>query len=598
MPTGGGKSACFQVAGLAKEGICIVISPLIALMKDQVEFLTRKGVRAAMVNSFMSAREIDITLDNCIHGGYKFLYVSPERLSTDIFLARVIQMRVNLIAVDEAHCISQWGYDFRPAYIKIAELRTLLPGVPVMALTASATTDVVKDIQKQLLFKKDNVLKVSFERKNLAYVVLKEEDKLGRLLKIVNNLKGSGIIYTRNRRKTEELTAFLKQHKISADYYHAGLPPEARSAKQDAWIQDKLRVMVCTNAFGMGIDKAAVRFVVHIDLPDSLEAYFQEAGRAGRDEKKAYAILLYNDGDGINLEESLERSFPPVNEIKKVYVALCNYYQMSVGSGKGTAHDFDIRDFCERYSMDANLALSSIKFLEREGYIMMTEAFYRPSKAHMLVTRKDLYRFQVEFPALDAFVKLLLRSFEGIFDNYVTVREGDLAKRANIAESEVRNQLVKLARLNVLSYIPHSNKPQIIYTEEALQPSNVAITKQNYKDIKERSIKRLEWVVLYASSTHKCRSELLLSYFGESETVRCGICDVCIERNKLELSDLEFENIAIQLKETLQKKAMPLTELIHSVHQTREDKTLKTVQWLIDNGKLQYDDDNKLVWKK
>jgi len=546
----------------------------------------------------MSAREIDITLDNCIHGGYKFLYVSPERLTTDIFKARIIQMRVNLIAVDEAHCISQWGYDFRPAYLNIAELRTLLPGGPVIALTATATPDVVKDIQKQLLFKEENVLKISFERKNLAYVVLKEEDKLGRLLKIVNNLKGSGIIYTRNRRKTEELTAFLKQHKISADYYHAGLPPEARGAKQDAWIKDKLRVMVCTNAFGMGINKSNVRFVVHIDLPDSLEAYFQEAGRAGRDEQKAYAILLYNDGDRVNLEKSFELSFPPIADIKKVYVALCSYYQMSIGSGKGTAHDFDIRDFCERYSMETSLVINSIKFLEREGYIMMTEAFYRPSKVHMLVNRKDLYRFQVEFPAYDAFVKLLLRSFEGILDNYVTIREGDLAKRANLAETEITNQLNKLAKLNIISYLPHSNKPQILYTEEALQPSNVVITKQNYKDIKERTIKRLEWVILYANSMHKCRSELLLSYFGEDEPVRCGICDVCIERNKLELSDLEFENIALQLKETLQKKSMPLTELVHSVHQTREDKTLKTVQWLIDNGKLQYDDDNKLVWKK
>lgn len=598
MPTGGGKSVCFQVPALAKEGLCLVISPLIALMKDQVEFLKKKGIKAAMVSSFMSAREIDITLDNCINGGYKFLYVSPERLSTDIFKARVVQMNVSLIAVDEAHCISQWGYDFRPAYMEIANLREILPGVPVLALTASATLEVVSDIQKQLHFKQENVLRISYERKNLAYVVLHEEDKLARLIKIANNVKGTGIVYTRNRRKTEEVAAFLKLNKISADYYHAGLPPEMRSNKQDVWVQDKIRVMVCTNAFGMGIDKPNVRFVAHLDLPDSLEAYFQEAGRAGRDEKKAYAILLYNDTDRLNLEKSLELSFPPIKDIKKAYSAICSYYQLTPGSSKGIAYDFDLSDFCKRYSLEAAPTVSSIKFLEREGYIMLTDAFYRPSKVHVTINHKDLYKFQVEYPAYDAFIKLLLRSCEGIFDNYVPIREYDLARRATLSEKEVRTILLKLVKMNVISYIPQSNKPQIIFTEEVLQKSNLLISKQNYTELKERAIKRMEWVIHYASSTHKCRSELLLAYFGENETVRCGICDVCLERNKLELSDLEFENIAKQLKEKLQKKPMALTDLINSVQQSREDKTLKTVQWLMDNGKLQYDDDNLLVWKK
>jgi len=598
MPTGGGKSVCFQVPALVKPGICLVISPLIALMKDQVDFLNKKGIKASMINSFMSAKEIDITLDNCINGNWKFLYVSPERLSNELFKARVIKMNINLIAVDEAHCISQWGYDFRPAYTTISEIREILPGVPVLALTATATLDVVKDIQKQLNFKKENVLRVSYERKNLSYVVLKEEDKSARLLKIVNNVKGSGIIYVRSRRKTEEITQFLRQQGASADFYHAGLPPLERSRKQEEWLKDKTRVIVSTNAFGMGINKSNVRFVVHLDLPESLEAYFQEAGRAGRDEKKAYAILLYNDTDRLNLERSIDHSFPPVAEIKRVYGLLCNYYQMPAGSGQGTAHDFDLSDFCQKYSLETPTTLSSLKFLEKEGYIMLTESFYRPSRVHILINHKDLYRFQVELPVYDAFIKLLLRSYEGIFDTYATIRESDLARRATLTEEEVKKLLIKLGSLNVLSYIPQSSKPQLIFTEEVLHVGNVLITKQNYSELKERTIKRMEWVIHYASTTHKCRSELLLSYFGEVETVRCGICDVCLERNKLELSDLEFENIAVQLKTNLTRTPMALTELIHSVQLSREDKTLKTVQWLIDNGKLQYNEDNKLEWKK
>ena len=598
LPTGGGKSLCFQIPALAKEGICIVVSPLIALMKDQVEFLQKKGIRATMLHSFMTSREIDITLDNCIHGNYKFLYVSPERLITDIFIARVQQMNVNLIAVDEAHCISQWGYDFRPAYLQITELRKLLPGVPVMALTASATPDVITDIQQKLEFKQENAIKVSFERKNIAYVVQKEEDKSARLMKLVNNVKGSGIIYVRNRRKTEEVAAFLKHNGVSADFYHAGMPHDARSSKQEAWLNDRIRVMVCTNAFGMGINKANVRFVVHLDLPDSLEAYFQEAGRAGRDEKKAYAVLLYNDADRINLERTIDHTFPPIDDIKKTYVALCNYFNMSIGSGKGSTFDFDIAEFCQHFAMDAGVVANSIKFLEKEGYIMATEAFYRPSRVHVLISNKDIYKFQVEHPNYDAFVKLLLRSYEGIFSNYVPINEYNLAKRSTLKEEEIKSLLQRLDKMTVISYIPQSSKPQIIYTEEALHPGSILIEKKNYSERKERAIQRMEWVIHYVTNMRKCRSELLLSYFGETEEVRCGICDVCLERNKLELSDLEFATIAAQLKEKLSKKPMDLTELVHSVKQIREDKIIKTIQWLMDNGKLENDEENKLVWKK
>lgn len=598
MATGGGKSICYQIPGLIMDGICIVISPLIALMNDQVEFLTHKGIRAIMVHSSLTSREIDVAFDNCIHGNIKFLYISPERLDTELFIARVQQMKVNLIAVDEAHCISQWGYDFRPAYMKIPELRKFFPQVPVLALTASATPEVAEDIQQKLQFKKKNILHKSFERKNLSYSVLKEEIKMPRLFKIVNNVKGSGIIYVRSRKKAEEVTGLLKQQGIAAEFYHAGLSFEERSKKQEAWLKDRIRVIVSTNAFGMGINKANVRFVVHLDLPGSLEAYFQEAGRAGRDEKRAYAVLLYNEADRLSLERNMQHSFPEIDEIKKVYAALCSFYNMLPGNGIGSTFDFPLNDFSFRYSLDPPLVLSSIKFLEKENYLMLTEAFYRPSRIQVLVKQKDLYRYQVEIPAHDAFIKLLLRSYEGLFDTYVNINEYDLAKRSTLTVAEVENLLKRLDNRGIISYIPQSDKPQIVYLDDCHPISNLRITKQHYHELKERAVKRMEWVIHYAASTHKCRSELLLSYFGETETIRCGICDVCIERNKLELSDLEFSTVAEQLKAALHIQPLSLSELVHKVTQVREDKILKTVQWLIDNGKLAYNDDDLLEWKK
>ncbi len=598
MTTGGGKSVCYQVPALAKEGICLVISPLIALMNDQVDFLKKKGIRATMVHSSLNQREIDNILDICIHGNMKFLYVSPERLDTDLFIARVIQMKVNLIAVDEAHCISQWGYDFRPSYMKVVELRQLLPGVPVLAVTATATPEVAVDIQAKLGFKKENVLRKSFERKNLSYVVLNEENKSVRLLRIINNVKGSGVIYVRNRRKAEEVATMLKQKGISADYYHAGLSFDERSKRQEMWLRDKTRVMVSTNAFGMGINKANVRFVVHLDLPDCLEAYFQEAGRAGRDEKRAYAVLLYNEADRLSLERNMDHSFPEIESIKRVYGALCSFYNMVAGSGKGSIFDFSLNDFCTKYSLEPMLVLSSIKFLEKENYLMLTDAFYRPSRIQILIKQKDLYRYQVEAPAYDAFIKLLLRSYEGLFENYVNIKEYDLAKRSTLSIHEVESLLQRLDKREIISYLPQSDKPQLVYLDDCHQISNLHISKQHYHDLKERALKRMEWVIHYAASTHKCRSEMLLSYFGEIETVRCGICDVCLERNKLELSDLEFTNVAEQLKAALQKGPLSLSDLVHKVHQVREDKILKTVQWLIDNDKLSKNDDNLLEWRK
>lgn len=598
MTTGGGKSVCYQVPAMVKDGICIVISPLIALMNDQVDFLTRKGIRATMIHSSLTSREIDMILDNCIHGNMKFLYVSPERLDTDLFIARVQQMKVNLIAVDEAHCISQWGYDFRPAYMKIVELRKFFPGVPVLAVTASATPEVAVDIQHKLEFKKENLLRKSFERKNLSYSVLKEEAKTSRLLKIINNVKGSGIIYVRNRRKAEDIADMLKEQKITAEYYHAGLSFAERSKRQEAWLRDKTRVIVSTNAFGMGINKANVRFVVHLDLPDSLEAYFQEAGRVGRDEKRAYAVLLYNEADRLSLERNLTHSFPEIADIKKVYAALCSFYNMVAGGGRGSIFDFSLSDFSSKYAMEPSLVISSIKFLEKENYLMLTEAFYRPSRIHVLIKQKDLYRYQVEAPAYDAFIKLLLRSYEGLFDNYINIREYDLAKRSTLTVAEVEDLLQRLDKRNIISYIPQSDKPQLVYTDDCHRISNLHISKQHYNELKERALMRMESVIYYAMSMHKCRSEILLDYFGEKETFRCGICDVCIERNKLELSDLEFTNISEQLKSALRAEPLSLTDLVHRVTQVKEDKILKTIQWLRDNGKLSPNEDNLYEWKK
>ena len=598
MPTGGGKSLCFQIPAMSKEGICIVVSPLIALMKDQVENLKAKGIKAMAITSGMNKKEIDIAFDNCVYGNFKFLYLSPERLASDIARVRIQKMKVSLVTVDEAHCISQWGYDFRPSYLQIAELRELLPKVPFLALTATATPEVAKDIQKNLLFKKENLLKKSFERKNLTYMVIKEEDKLSRLLKIVSKVKGSGIIYVRNRKRTQETAGFLRNNKISADYYHAGLEPHLRDQRQDAWIKNKNRVIVCTNAFGMGIDKPDVRFVVHLDLPECPEAYFQEAGRAGRDEKKSYAVLLYNDADRSGLEDNLKLSFPSLGDIRKTYQALANFFQLPIGSGKFAAYDFDIDELCSRYNLSHLVAFHSLKFLEKEGYLSLSDAFYMPSRMHFLFNKEQLYKFQVEHSSFDDLIKLLLRSYSGLFDNYVKISEQDLAKRIRKPVEEVIKKLKELQSFEVLSYFPQSELPQLIFLMERLDAKQITISKENLQTRKERAEQRVNAMLHYAESKTKCRSQLLLSYFGENDSYRCGICDFCLQRNKLELSNLEFETVADQTKKLLLKARLPLKELVDCIKDSREDKTLKVVQWLIDNDKLVYDDENKLLWKK
>lgn len=594
LPTGGGKSICFQIPALAKTGMCIVVSPLIALMKDQVENLTKKGIKAIAITSSMHKREIDIALDNCVHGAVKFLYLSPERLETDIVKVRLQKMDIRLIAIDESHCISQWGYDFRPSYLKLEKLRELLPDIPVLALTATATPEVVKDIQQKLRFKKEHVLQKSFERKNLSYVVLKEEDKLARLVKIIHNVKGCGIVYTRNRKKTQDIAAYLRSNNITADFYHAGLESHVRDTKQSNWIQNKSRVMVCTNAFGMGIDKPDVRFVVHVDVPDSIEAYFQEAGRAGRDEEKAFAVLLYNKNDELELQRNLEASFPSLEEIRQTYQALVNYYQMPAGSGAGVTVNFDIVNLCDTYKLQPLVVFNSLKFIEREGYISLTDAVFQPSRIKLEMNREDLYKFQLSNAKIDVFIKLLLRSYSGLFDNFVKINEWELAKKANSKQENIVKLLNYLHQQKAITYAAQTELPQLTFEQPRVHTKDLTFAKENFSLLKKRAEERVNAMIHYAGSSHKCRSQLLLAYFGETNTYPCKQCDVCLEANKRTLHTDEFENISTQIKELLAVHPMLLKSLVDGITDNEEEKIIHTVQWMLDNDEIKYNANNQL----
>ena len=596
LPTGGGKSICFQVPAMAQEGICIVISPLIALMKDQVENLHKKNIPAVAVISGMSRNEIDIALDNCVYGKEKFLYVSPERLSSELFIERMHNMKVNLLAIDEAHCISQWGYDFRPAYLKIAEIRQFLPNVPVLALTATATKIVEKDIQQKLNFKLPNVFRKSFQRKNLSYVVLYEEDKLKRLLKVISNIKGTGIIYARTRKKTQDIANFLIRNKIKAEFYHAGLSSFLRNKVQENWMKEKTRVVVATNAFGMGIDKSNVRFVVHFDSPESIEAYYQEAGRAGRDEEKSYAVLLFSQTDRADLEHRMENNFPELKKIKNAYQALGNYLKLPVGSGKGVSFDFDISELCNTYDLPLSETYNCLKILELQGLISTNEAVGLQSRIHFLFRAGELYEFQVKNPSFDHFIKVILRSYEGIFNDYITINEDELARRSLINKEEAIRLLNTLDRLKILSYLPANDKLQLTFLEERLDISNFYIDRENLADRKKRFVERAQAFLNYAESSHRCRSQMLVAYFGETDTQRCGECDYCLERNKADVSDLEFDLIHKEVKTLLLKESIGLHELIEHIHPSNENKTLRVIEWLIDNEQIRYVEGNRLEW--
>lgn len=598
MPTGGGKSICFQVPALAKEGICVVVSPLIALMKDQVQHLRAKGIPATAVISGMTKNEIDVALDNCIFGKEKFLYISPERLTSELLQERLKQMNINLLAIDEAHCISQWGYDFRPSYLQIAEARKLIGNVPVLALTATATEDVRKDIQEKLHFKTEHIFQKSFERKNLSYIVIREEDKLQRLVSIIRKVEGTGIVYVRNRKKTKAVAELLQKKNISAGYYHAGLASAVRNKVQDEWMRGSMRVIAATNAFGMGIDKSDVRFVVHLDLPESLEAYYQEAGRGGRDEKRSYAVLLYNDSDKVEIEHRTELNFPAVEEIRKTYQAIANFYQLPVGSGKGVSFDFDIVGFSRAYNLQIPVVFNCLKILELQGLLSTTEAVDLHARIHFRVDNRQLYEFQVKNKTYDHLIKVILRSHGGVFDDYVNINEGELAARAGFTKEETLQHLQKLDALQVLSYLPAKDSPQIVFTEERLDVRDVHLDRRHLAERKQRYIRRVKAMLDYATSKTKCRSSLLLNYFGEEISHRCGNCDYCLQRNKLGISEFEFSNLQSQVQSMLSAKSLSLQELIPRIKDAGEDKTLKVVEWLIDNKKIRYVEGNLLVWNE
>ncbi|MFO7723826.1 MAG: ATP-dependent DNA helicase RecQ [Bacteroidales bacterium] len=586
LPTGGGKSVCFQVPALIRGGLCIVVSPLIALMKDQVANLVGKGISAKALYTGMHAREIDQVLEEAAEGELSFLYLSPERLQTEIFQARLERMPLGTIAVDEAHCISQWGYDFRPPYLQIATIREVHPEVPVIALTATATPAVVEDIMDKLAFREKLVFSKSFARDNLVYLSIEEENKYNRIIRICNKVKGSGIIYARNRKLTEELADYLNKNRIRASFYHAGLTPELRDKRQQEWISDKVQVMVSTNAFGMGIDKPDVRFVIHIDIPDSPEAYFQEAGRGGRDGNKSYAVLLFEQADILKAKTNFAQSWPEIQEIRAIYNALCNYFQLAVGSGRDQSFDIDIQDFANKYKRQPRQAYYCIKALEQQGYLMMNEGFSDPSKVMITVDQEDLYRFQVKNLKLDPFIRLLLRSYAGIFSDFVKISEETLASRIKASSLQVVKILKNLEQLGLIAYVPRKTKPQVYFILPRQDSLRMSLNNNDYLVRKEEARKRMEVMIRYARSAAKCRSELLLEYFGEKQTVRCGQCDVCRKRNKVGLSTLEFDQVVEVIKPLLQHEPMTMEKLLEHLPGLQEEKFYRVLQWLIDNEKI------------
>jgi ATP-dependent DNA helicase RecQ len=595
LPTGGGKSVCFQVPALCMEGICIVVSPLIALMKDQVQNLNQRGISAYAVYSGMNIQELDRIFDNCVNGNVKFLYLSPERLGTELAIERILRMKVNLIAIDEAHCISQWGYDFRPAYLNIAAFRELMPKVPLIALTATATADVVQDIQDKLCFRPDaKVFKKSFARDNLAYIVLQEEDKKSKMLDILNKVPGSSVIYVLNRKETRDIAAFLQQNGISAGHYHAGLAAELRANMQDAWIKNQLRVIVATNAFGMGIDKPDVRSVVHLTLPDSLEAYFQEAGRGGRDGNKAYAVLLYNQSDRERLERNFELTYPPFTEAKKVYRALGSYFQLAIGAGLGQSFQFDLIDFSKKYNLDPPQVLPCLKILNHAGYLEFSEAVFQPSSIRFLMDNTQLYDYYLRNPKSEKLIKLILRSSQGAFNHDVNIREDQLSKTLNLPLKLISEMLTKLHQENILAYRPQTELPFISYLLERQDADQLIFDKSKYDFLKKRAKYRMDESLHYAE-TIDCRSRMLLEYFDEKNAKKCGKCDVCTGRHEAPTT-AERTEISNQLKIILQENPQTSRQLIGQFPSNKTNKIVKILDFLIDNEYVVKKENNILHW--
>jgi ATP-dependent DNA helicase RecQ len=590
LPTGGGKSLCFQVPAMVKPGLCLVISPLIALMKDQVENLEKRNIKAKAIYSGLNYREINLILNNaCVDEDLKFLYVSPERLNTRLFIEKLPYLPINLIAIDEAHCISQWGHDFRPEYRQIAELRQHLPNINIIALTATATKQVIEDIQTQLALKTPAVFTKSFERKNLQYIVRQTENKAEKLLAIIKNSHGSGLVYVRNRKQTEDIAKFLNQNGIAADFYHAGLSGEMRSYKQNLWINNRTRIMACTNAFGMGIDKPDCRLVVHFEMPDCLEAYYQEAGRAGRDEKQAFCVLLHDASDDINAKKKIGVNYPDVNEISLTYQAICDYLQVPVNAKPERSFDFDIVSFVKRYNFEAFKTYSCLKILEQTNLILLSEAFYEPSKIKIICSHEALYKFQVENATFDAFTKLLLRSYGGLFDNYIRINELEIANRVKLPVASIYKYLEKLHQLEILDYIKTKEVSQLTFITERQDIKYLTLNKKYLAERKQTYIEKIQAMMAYANPSDLCRSRQLLEYFNDYSANDCGYCDVCIDRKKLnekkELTQIiEQEILTIVLHGPI--NSVDLFEKVST-----QDMQVFTIvlRLLLDNNKLHYD---------
>ena len=587
MPTGGGKSITFQVPALAKEGMCLVITPLIALMKDQVQNLKKRGIKALAIYSGMSRQDIIITLENCIFGNYKFLYISPERLDTEIFRTKLRKMHISMITVDESHCISQWGYDFRPAYLKIAEIRELLPDVPVLALTATATPEVVKDIQARLHFRHKNVFRMSFERNNLAYIVRKTENKTAELLHILRSMPGSAIVYVRNRRRTKEITELLNNEHITADFYHAGLDDATKDIRQHRWQSGESRVMVATNAFGMGIDKPDVRIVIHMDLPDSIEAYFQEAGRAGRDGQKAYAVILYAKSDKTTLHKRIPDTFPEKEYIRDVYEHLQYYYQMAMGDGLDCVREFNIEDFCRKFKYFPVPVDSALRILTQAGYLEYTAEQDSTSRILFTIRRDELYRLREMGEDMDRLIQAVLRSYTGVFTDYTYINEDSLAIRTGLTRRQIYEMLVHLAKLRIVSYIPHKKTPYIIYTRERVEAQRIHISPEVYEHRKARYETRINAMLDYVTNNTVCRSRMLLDYFGERNEHNCGQCDTCISlRSKSTVSEQpDRETLCAKVCGILSRESLTPAGLLKQLPMDKELLT-EILHRLSDEGKI------------
>lgn len=591
MPTGGGKSLTFQVPAMTMQGLCLVVTPLIALMKDQVDNLRNRGIKALSVYSGMTRQEIITNLENAIFGDYKFLYVSPERLATDIFIAKMREMNINILVVDEAHCISQWGYDFRPSYLQIANIRDLLPDVPVLALTATATPEVVDDIQNRLHFKKKNVFKTTFERNNLAYLVRNVEDKSVPLANILNKVQGTSIVYVRSRQKTKETAEYLQKIGISADYFHAGLNHVEKVRKQNAWKNNECRVIVSTNAFGMGIDKPDVRLVVHIDLPNSIEEYFQEAGRAGRDGLESYAVILYNKIDSSKLKKRIIDEFPDKDFILKVYESLAFYFQVAEGGGFGMTYDFNLKEFCSNYKLPMIPVYNALKLLTLSGYIDYSDDIDNRSRLLFTVYRDELYHFNFD-KNTEHLINTVLRLYTGLFTDYANIDEETIASYLGIKRKDVYETLKMLSKQHIIDYIPHKKTPLITYIKSRTDKKYLIIPKAVYEDRKRRFEKHIQAIALYAEQRNICRSKLLLMYFGQKNVSDCGHCDVCLAKNDSGLTNKRYNEILAALhKLFIDNEVLSISYITETLSHYPSANIISVIRFESDKGDIKINGD-------